>query len=160
MLYAERLTFVKEYINHWSEFDECSSIENGFKCWGCSALFIEDGFNIHFGFYDPNGKKLAEYTLNTETGTAVMIYDERYAEDRNEYSGALADVLGGLLGSEEYFILINKPVVVCMDHDDRVYNNIEDLVEDLMRDIMSPFRPRKVEKKNDDADLFGIIEAE
>ena len=162
MLYTERLDFVKEYVNHWAGFDECSPIENGFKCWDCSAIFIEDGFNIHFGFYDPEGQKLAEYQLNTETGTAVMIYDERYTgEDRNEYTGALADVLGGLLGSEEYFTLINKPVMVCMDHDDdRVYNNIEDLVEDLMRDIMSTFRPRKVERKNDDVDLFGIVEAE
>ena len=115
MLYGERIEFIKDYIKHWAGYDECSPIENGFKCWGCTALFIEDGFNIHFGFYDPNGQKLAEYTLNTETGTALMIYDERYAEDRNEYTGTLADILGGLLGSEEYFSLINKPVVIYED---------------------------------------------
>ena len=161
MLYIERINFIKEYIKHWSSFDDCSPIENGFKCWGCSALFIEDGFNIHFGFYDPNGYKLAEYTLNTENGTALMIYDERYAGDRNEYTGALADVLGGLIGSEEYFVLLNKPVVVC-DHTDnsRIYNNMEDLIEDLMRDIMSPFRPRKVERVDDNDDLFGIAEVD
>lgn len=159
MLYTERINFVKDYINHWAEFDECSPIENGFKCWDCSAIFIEDGFDIHFGFYDPNGKKLAEYQLNAETGTAVMIYDERYAKD-SEYSGELADILGGLLGSEEYFTLINKPVMI-MDHsDDRIYTNMEDLVEDLMRDIMYPFRHRKVENKNNDVDLFGIAEVE
>lgn len=161
MLYAERINFVKEYISHWATFDECKPIENGFKCCDCTALFIEDedGFNIHFGFYDPNGYKLAEYTLNAETGTAVMIYDERYVGDRNEYTGELADILGGLLGSEEYFVLINKPVMV-YDNDDKVYTNTKDLVEDLMRDIMSPFRPRKVENKNSDADLFGIAEVE
>jgi hypothetical protein len=160
MLYVERLNFIKDYINHWAELDECSPIENGFKCWGCSALFIVDDFKIHFGFYDPDGQKLAEYLLNAETGIAVMIYDERYSGDRNEYTGALADVLGGLLGSEEYFILLNKPIMVCMDNDDKVYTNTRDLVEDLMRDIMSPFRPRKVENKNNDADLFGIAEVE
>ena len=158
----ERFNFVEEYINRWGGFDECSPIENGFECWGCSALFIVDNFNIHFGFYDPDGHKLAEYLLNAETGIAVMVYDERYSGDRNEYTGALADVLGGLLGSEEYFTLINKPVVVCMDHsDDRVYSNMSDLVEDLVRDIMGPFRPRKAEKKGDnDLERFGIVEAE
>ena len=72
MLYNERMNFVKEYVNHWAGFDECSPIENGFECWGCSALFIVDNFNIHFGFYDPDGHKLAEYLLNAETGIAVL----------------------------------------------------------------------------------------
>lgn len=133
MLYTERLTFVKEYINHWSEFDECSPIENGFTCWDCSAIFIEDGFNIHFGFYDPDGKKLAEYTLNTESGTAVMIYDERYAEDSNEYTGTLADILGGLLGSEEYFILMNKPIIIYKDGPEPM--SIEDICKNIVSRI-------------------------
>ena len=160
MTYTERINFIRDYISHWSSFDECKSIENGFKCCDCTALFIEDGFMIHFGFYDPSGNKLAEYQLNAETGTAIMLYDERYTEDRNEYTGELADILGGLIGSEEYFVLLNKPVVVYDHTDDRVYTNTKDLVEDLMRDIMSPFRPRKVENKNNDADLFGIAEAD
>ena len=160
MTYTERINFIRDYISHWSSFDECKPIENGFACRGCSALFIEDGFSIHFGFYDPKGKKLAEYTLNTETGTAVMNHDERYTNESVEYSGELADILGGLIGSEEFFTLINKPVMIHDHTDDRVYTNTKDLVEDLMRDIMSPFRPRKIENKNNDADLFGIAEVD
>ena len=115
MLYTERLNFIKEYIARWAAYDECSAIADGFKCWDCTALFIEDKFNIHFGFYDPNGKKIGEYVLNTETGIAIMVYDARYTGDRNEYTGTLADILGGILGSEEYFRLVNKPMIVYDD---------------------------------------------
>lgn len=133
MLYTERLEYVKDYINHWCEFDGCSPIENGFTCWGCSAIFIEEGFNIHFGFYDPTGKKLAEYTLNIETGVAVMDYDERYVEGRNDYTGSLADVLGGLVGSEEYFSLINKPIFIHADGPKPM--SIEDICKEIMSAI-------------------------
>lgn len=115
MMYAERVKFIKDYIKHWAAFEECSPIADGFECFGCMAVFIENGFNFHFGFYDPTGKKLAEYLLNAEVGTALMIHDERYTGDRNEYTGSLADILGGILGSEEYFRLVNKPFMVYED---------------------------------------------
>lgn len=115
MLYTERFNFIKEYVDHWAAFDDCEPIENGFKAMDCSAIFIESGFNIRFGFYDPEGKKLAEYSLDMETGVALMLYDERYAEGRNDYTGILADILGGIIGTEEYFALLNKPVIICED---------------------------------------------
>lgn len=111
--YNERFEFVEEYINHWSTLADCTPIENGFKCLGCSAIFIEDNFNIHFGFYDPDGQKLAEYLFNTETGIALMICDQRYSGCRNDYTGVLADILGGLIAKQ--FKLINKPMFVYTD---------------------------------------------
>jgi hypothetical protein len=95
------------------------------------AVFIERGFNIRFGFYNPEGKKLAEYSLDMETGVALMLYDERYAKGRNEYTGILADILGGLLGSEKYFSLLNKPLVVYEEAPKAM------TMEEIWKDILS-----------------------
>ena len=132
MLYTERRDFLKDYIAHWADFDECSAIADGFKCYGCTALFIEDHFNIHFGFYDPNGKKIGEYVLNTETGATIMVYDERYVDlNGSDCTGILADILGGILGSEEYFTLVNKPFVICEDAPKAM------TMEEIWKDILS-----------------------
>ena len=133
MTYTERTNFVEAHINNWCELEECAPIENGFKCRGCSALFLEDGFNIHFGFYDPNGKKLAHYMFNTESGIALMIYDARYAGYRNDYTGVLADILGGLIASE-YFSLLNKPKVVYRDAPEAM--SIKDILNQVVSRII------------------------
>lgn len=132
MTYEDRINFVEEYIRHWSTFDECSLVENGFKCFDCMAIFIEDGFTFHFGFYDPSGNKIAHYLLNAESGIAIMLHDERYSEARrNEYSGILADILGGLIGSEEYFALLNKPITIDEDAPEPM------TFEEIWKDILS-----------------------
>jgi hypothetical protein len=133
MTYTERINFVEEYINHWTELEECTPIENGFKCRGCSAIFVEHGFNILFGFYDPNGRKLAEYLFNTESGIAIMIYDARYAGYRNDYTGILADILGGLIGAR-YFKLLNKPKVIYTDAPEPM--SIKDIVTQAISKII------------------------
>jgi hypothetical protein len=131
MLYTERLNFVKDNISYWIQYGGSTPIENGFTYCGCKALFIENGFHVNFGFYDPEGKKLAEYTLNTESGTALMLYDERYDKDCNKYTSILADILGGLIGSDEYFTLINKPIIICEDAPNPMS------IEDIWKDIVS-----------------------
>ena len=142
MLYTERLKFIEEYIAHWAAFDDCEPIENGFKAMDCSAIFIESGFNIRFGFYDPEGKKLAEYSLDMETGVALMLYDERYAEGRNDYTGILADILGGLLGTEEYFTLINKPVTIYEDAPEPM--SFEDIWKDIISSMEKDDHPEEI----------------
>ena len=132
MTYEDRINFVEEYIRHWSTFDECSLVENGFKCFDCMAIFIEDGFTFHFGFYDPSGNKIAHYLLNAESGVALMLYDERYGVNSNsEFTGILADILGGLLGTDEFFTLINKPVIICEDAPKPM------TMEEIWKDILS-----------------------
>lgn len=131
MTYRERLEFIEEYINKWECLEECSPIEYGFKCRGCSAIFVEDNFNIHFGFYDPDGRKLAEYLFNTETGIALMIYDTRYSGCRNDYTGVLADILGGLIAQ---FRLINKPMFVYTDSSKPM--SFKDVLTEAIRKII------------------------
>lgn len=131
MKYNERLEFFEDYIDQWAEFGE--PIENGFRINQCSAVFIEKGFNIHFGFYDPNGRKLAEYLFNTESGIALMIYDTRYSGCRNDYTGILADILGGLIGAR-YFKLINKPKIIYTDAPEPM--SIKDILDEVVSRII------------------------
>jgi hypothetical protein len=142
----------------------------GYRIDNVYIAFIDEGNVYAIGVYDATtGEKKGDYRFNLETGHAVMMLDDRYTSDGwISACSYLSDIFGGWFGDpdERPFQLINEPIVIDLSiNNAREYSDINELVNDLVSDILAPFRNCREGKKKDDAnddteDIFGIIEAD
>lgn len=144
MTYDERLEYMEDSISGWGNCYGCKPLEKpliGFEIFGSKAIFKLEDVNMYFALYSEEGKKIAEYKLNLETGMAVMISDTSIiCPEYTSYRGMVADITAPWFNDYDgngVFALVNAPVVIDTTVEEIKPMSIDEICHDIVEKLLS-----------------------